>query len=426
MDAWLSNWREVLSSLADLIQEILHEVDGKSIIDFDSHRGNLLEIIKFLLSYPDPEPSDEKIETASMKSKSAGEDEYQVSDPLTMAINTTRGRAFETFVYFVERDGKKFPKDSKSKISEDVRGVYESLLSRENTRAIMFLFGHYVPFFYYRDWVWMEKIIFPKIFNSDTEKIDLYLASWEGYLTSSLYDELFKKLQNEYSRAITLEPSVYTKRQYRANLDEALATHIALAYVHFKDFDFNSTLYKEFWSKPNTKRWGGWISFIGRSVISRDRPKDWLKEHPEVDVKKLEAFWDWALEHCEDKEALKEFGFWMQTKDDIFDPIWLADHIDRTLEKTNGDIDWEIGLMDSLPALAKVAPEKTLSILRRHLIDGSILKNARGYIRVDSDLIDVLKVLYANPATKDGTYKLINELLPIGGGQFWALKDVLG
>ena len=81
--------------------------------------------------------------------------------------------------------------------------------------------------------------------------------------------------------------------------------------------------------------------------------------------------------------------------------------------------------MDSLPMLAKDAPEKTLAALQRFLIDGSILKEARGYVYVDGDLIEVLKTLYKNTSTKDGTYKLIEELLPIGGGQFWNLKKAL-
>ena len=153
--------------------------------------------------------------------------------------------------------------------------------------------------------------------------------------------------------------------------------------------------------------------------------EEWLKENEEVSIKKLEAFWDWALEHCNDKETLEEFGFWMQVKYKIFDPIWLAERIDRTLEKTGGDIGWEIGFVDSLLILAKAAPEKTLSALRSHLIDGSILKKARGYIRVDSNLKEVLSILYANESTRDGTYKLINDLLPIGGGQFWPLKEIL-
>lgn len=424
-DAWLAGWTGVLSNLADVIKELLRTHNGKPIMDFVTHRNVLLGILEFLLIYPDPQPKDEANKTAVISTKDPGDEEYQASDPLTIAINTTRGRAFETFVFFIEQDGKKFAKDAASKISEDVKKVYEQVLDKENTRAIRFMFGHYIAFFYYRDHDWMERSIFPILFTTEEAKFDLYLASWEGYLASSLYDELFKKLHKEYARAITLDPTTYTKRRYRTNLDDGIATHLALAYVHFKDFTFDSDLYKSFWNSPSTKRWGEFISFIGRSVISRDQPKNWLKEHPEVETKKLEAFWDWALEHCSDKKALEEFGFWMQTKDDIFDPVWLAERIDRTLEKTGGDIGWEIGFVDSLSTLAKAAPERTLSALRRHLIDGSILKEARGYIRVDGNLMEVLEILYAHPSTKDGTYKLINELLPIGGGQFWGLKDIL-
>ncbi|MDO8591236.1 MAG: hypothetical protein Q7R65_04665 [bacterium] len=424
-DAWLAGWTGMLSNLADVIKEILRTEGGKPIVDFTKHRNDLLEIINFLLSCQDPQPANEENKTAKMKSKVPGEDEYQASDPLTTAINTTRGRVFETFIYFVEQDGKKFAKDAESKISKDVRQTYEEALARENTRAITFMFGHYLAFFYYRDHLWMEKDIFPKLFSTDIAKHDLYLAAWEGYLSSSLYDELFKKLHDEYARAIALDPTTYTKRRYRTELDDGLATHIALAYIHFKDFSFESDLYKAFWNTTNTKRWSSFISFIGRSIISRDQPKQWLADHPEVEVGKLGTFWDWALENCNDKESLQEFGFWMQTKDNIFDSVWLADHIDRTLDKTGGDIEWEIGFVDSLPTLAKAAPEKTLSSLRHHLIDGSILTRARGFIRLDSDLIDVFKVLYTNASTREGTRSLINDLLPIGGGQFWGLKTVL-
>jgi len=423
-DAWLSGWDSVLSSLADVIKELLRDADGKPAIDVMVHRDDLLEISRFLLLYPDPQPADEKIETAKMTTLGVG-GEHQVSDPLTIAINSTRGRAFEMFVFFVEHDSKKFPKDAKSKLSEDVRAVYEKVLRNENTYSITFVFGQYIAFFYYRDADWIEKVIMPILFSKATEKKDLFLAAWEGYLSSALYDELFQKFHDQYARAILLNAEEYTKRKYRTDLDEGLAIHLSLAYIHFKEFNFDSDLYKSFWNTRNLKRWGEFISFVGRTVVSRDNPKKWLKEHPEVEIKKLEAFWDWALDNCDEPEALNEFGFWMQAKDKIFDPIWLADRIDRTLEKTNGNIKWEIGLMDSLPDLVKAAPEKTLSILRRHLIDGTILKEARGYIRVDKDLIDVLKILYTNPSTKDETYKLVNELLPIGGGQFWELRSVI-
>src|SRR3989338_2222906 len=423
-NAWLAGWTGVHSSLADVLQELLHAEDDSSIVDFDTHCDDIFYIINYLLSFPNPMPADEKHETAGMKEKSVGENGYQVSDPYTIAINSVRGRAFQSFALFIEWDGKKFPKEASSKLSEDVKKAFDELLAREDTGAIMFMFGHYLPFFYFRDKVWIRDRL-PRIFTTETDKKHLYLAAWEGYLTRALYAELFEELHREYARAIELDSSSYTKRKYRGELDETLATHLALAYIHFKEFGFESDLYKAFWNVPNSKRYTAFVSFIGRHVISRDRPEEWLKENEEVSIKKIEAFWDWVLEHCDDKEALQGFGFWMQAKYKIFDPVWLADRIDKTLEKTNGNIGWEIGFVDSLSILAKAAPEKTLSALRRHLIDGKILREARGYIRVDSNLIDVLKTLYANPSTKDRTYKLINELLPIGGGQFWGLKEIL-
>lgn len=423
-DAWLAGWTGVHTSLADVLQELLHDEQGKAVVDFTSHRGDLFYVMAYLLTFPEPEPVDEQGSKAIIREQGPEQSEYQASDPFTIAINTARGRAFQAFLQFVYQDGKKFPKQSTSKLSEDVRMAYEEMLARENTRALMFMFGHYLGFFYYRDIPWMEKIL-PNIFTKDPAKTDLYLAAWEGYLTASLYPELFEKLHNEYARAISLDPASYTKRKYRNDLDEALATHIALAYMHFTDFGFESDLYKEFWASGVTKRYAEFISFIGKHVISRDKPEEWLKDHPEVSVRKLEAFWDWALEHCSDKEALQEFGFWMQAKYKIFDIAWLAEHIDQTLEKTGGNIEWEIGLMDSMPILAKAAPERTLSALRRYLIDGKILKEARGYIRVDNDMTETLKTLYANASTHEGTYKLINDLLPIGGGQFWGLKEIL-
>ncbi|MFA6459208.1 MAG: hypothetical protein WCV79_02320 [Candidatus Paceibacterota bacterium] len=422
-DAWLSGWNGVCSSLSDVMTEILRN-DSKSTSNLFSFRTELLSIISFLLKSSDPKPADEQIDTAKMKTMAPGENEYQVSDPLTCAINSTRGRAFETFIHFVQQDSQNYPKESRTKLSKDIRDLYEEILASENTRAITFMFGHYIAFFYYRDPVWMEKVI-PIIFTRDPNKIDLYMAAWEGYISSSLYDELFKQLQHQYSRAIALDPNTYTKRTYRTNLDEGLATHMALAYAHFDDFDLNSELFKTFWATVNSKRAASFISFIGRSIISRDQPKKWLQEHPEVKAKKLEEFWDWALQNCNDKEALQEFGFWMQTKDDIFKADWLADHIEKTLAKTCGDLEWEIGFIDSLPTLAQIDPEKTLKSIRSYLIDGSILKTARGYIRADKNLIDMLTILYKNKSTRDGTYKLINDLLPIGGGQFWSLKKII-
>lgn len=419
-DAWLASWRGVHLNLADVMQELLQDQEEAAIVDFITHRDVIFSIISYLLSFPDPEPKDEVIETATMKTRSGGEHEDQVSDPLTVAINSVRGRAFQAFLEFVYQDGKQFSKEEKHKISEDVRNEYESVLTREDTQSIMFMFGHYVPFFFYRDQEWVESLL-PKIFINDPLKKHLYLGAWEGYLSASLYREVFQKLQGEYARGIALDPSSYVKRSHRVDLDEALATHLALAYMYFEDFTIDSDLYRSFWETGNTKRQGAFVSFIGRHAIMRTlQAKD-----SSIDFKKLEVFWDWAFTNCKDSEVFREFGSWMKVERGIFDPIWLAEHVEKTLEMSGGDIEWEIGFIDSLPALAKVAPEKMLSILRRYLVDGPLLKKPGSYIRVDKNLTEVIQSLYDNPSTKSDTYNLINDLLPLGNGRFWSLMDIV-
>jgi len=203
---------------------------------------------------------------------------------------------------------------------------------------------------------------------------------------------------------------------------------LALAYMHL-NISLTDPLLVKFWNTPNAKRHGAFISFVGRHVISRESPKVWLAENDNVKMERLEQLWNDLLKNDNiEASAFKEFGFWMQTKDSLFaDTKKLAERIDKTLERSNGDIDWEIGLTDSLPALVEVAPHATLSILRRHLAEGTIIKRARGYIHVDDRLKNVFKMLYSNPdkEIKDGTYALINELLPLGNGMFWDLRKII-
>ena len=51
------------------------------------------------------------------------------------AINSVRGRAFEAYIRFVLLHGEE--------IGSDVKELYEGVLQRENTRALMFMFGRY-------------------------------------------------------------------------------------------------------------------------------------------------------------------------------------------------------------------------------------------------------------------------------------------
>lgn len=427
-DAWLSSWTGVHSVMADVLEGLINENDGKIIIDFAKYRDPILGIIGYLLVYPDPEPQDEELETATMKTKSPNDDNYLVSDPYSRAINTVRGRTFQVFSLFVYQDGKQFLKTDKIKIVADVKGLYENVLKTENTRALMFMFGHYLPSFYFRDKEWVYKLL-PQIFSDDPVMTHLYLAAWEGYLANNLYEEIFfdpifKKL---YARGLTLTGDEDLKRKYFKDPDEGIAIHMALAFlVYHKRFEFDDPLLKKFWEQ-NIERQAEFVSFIGRMFISGDNAQvnELLKKDPEI-KERLIKFWEWLLANHAEPKLFVEFGFWVNLEKKLFEPTWLAKQIWATLEKTNGFLEWDYALTKSIGELANAAPKETLEIARLCLLEGDVRS---GKMRMpfmhNEEWFEVLKMLYADAGTKSKTYALINDLIREGGSPFWKLKEIV-
>jgi hypothetical protein len=411
-NAWLANWNAVFNSAVDVLKELLGENKTEDLINFSDFRNRLFSIIKVFLSFPDPDLEDNTRENGA--------------DPFGTAINSVRGKAFQALILLVQKEDKKFNKEDKVKISGDVKELYEDLLNHEDTYAVMFEYGHYLANFYYRDRDWI-KSLFNKIFPLEPEKHDLLVASLEGCFCNNLYGELFTDLNGVYEMAIKMTVDQHTKRRYFKDIDEGLATHIALAFTYFPTFDLNHPLFKLFWITPNTKRQKEFISFIGRSVISKEKAKDFIAKS-KVNLDRLKDFWDWAMVNISDKDALSGFGFWMNTKEDVLDKVWVSERAYKTIEKSEGRLDWEYGLMKSIVELATLAPENTLKILKAYLDSRYISKTLDGFsysIYADREIFDSLDILYRNPATKEEAYSLINDLLPVGSGLFWKLKDII-
>jgi len=427
-DAWLTGWTGVHSAIADVIQELLNEKENGISVDFPKYRDQLLGIISYLLRYPDPTPEDEKIESAEMKTKSPGSEEYLVSDPFTMAINTVRGQAFRAFVLFVYQDGKKFTKDESLKISSDVKELYETVLKNENTRALIFMFGHYLPSFYFRDKKWIQGLLL-QIFPKELEKKHLYLAAWEGYLANNLYEEMFfdPDIQKLYEVGLTLTGTKGQKQKRFKESDESIAIHLALAFIHYKDFGFDHPLFKAFWKKDDPEQHADFVSFLGRMFVSGDnaRANELLMKEPRS-KQQLKNLWDWLLESYENPRPFVEFGFWISIEKDIFEVSWLAEHVRKTLEKTKGVLGWDYGLMKSIIQLAKAAPEDTLVIARLYLLEKGVHSGqGRAPFYINKEWYETLQVLYGNSATKSRTYALIDDLIREGGSVFWKFKEIL-
>ncbi len=422
--SWLANWNAVHSMMAGVIEELLRDVNSKPTLDFKRYRNDLLSVIEYLLRYPDPAPEDEQSKTATMTVTSPGQKPL-VTEPYMMAINSVRGRAFESFMFFVHQDGKQFSKEQKVKISRDVKKLYEKVLDAENTKALMFMFGRYIPTFYYGDSNWLIKLL-PKLFPA-SDKL-LKLASWEGFISNNLYREIFgeTKFQKLYVKGLELRENDDPVRKFFRDPEEGIAIHLALAYAHYKDFGFDHPLFKKFWSQGTEKQHSNFISFLGRKYLSKEDRGQTLKQEPEI-KERLEKFWDWVLDNAKHNVSLSKFGYWINHDEpEVLDLAWLTNHLRKTLVKTEGELDWDFGLQKVVVKLAESSPEDTLEVIRLILLEYNVRKEQRHRpIFYETDWAEALKLLYQNPKTKDGTYKLIDDLIREGGSQFWPLKEII-
>ncbi|MCR4311163.1 MAG: hypothetical protein NUV54_01160 [Candidatus Taylorbacteria bacterium] len=401
---WLADWIEVHKVVVDALLFITENKELKGLLH-SAYRNKIRDIISYLLTIE------------SSPSKEHEKPEY--GEPYGVAINSVRGRAFEAFVVFVENDGKN--------LAEDVKVIYRKVLN-DKSIAVHFVIGRYIATFFFRDKEFTKEML-PEIFaKDDPVKKDIYLASWEGYLSNTLYDKLFAEFHDYYEHAIRLDPAVYTERKYSKNLDESLATHLALAYAHL-DLKIGDPLFDLFWETPNVTRHHEFASFLGRSCLTRDSAGDeWLKEN-KVSKEKLIEFWNWMLatDIPIDPKAFAGFGFWVNPDKEVIDEKIIVKNLVATLKKSHGEIDWDYGLTQRLKILAEIDPVNTLEIIRNYLLlDGDLNPHRRSPLfSLESEIKDALIIIYKDDSLKSKVEELINTLIEKGSSIFWGLKDIL-
>lgn len=403
--SYLADWITVHKSMADVLLEILAVMKDSQ--DFKDNRGKILSIIKYLLSIKSsPDVEDDKRES---------------NEPAHVAINSVRGQAYRAFVQFTYNDGNKT-------LSDDVKVLYERVLDTDTSNAVRFTIGQFLASFYFRDVPFIKDLL-PKIFPmAEAGKENLYFATWEGYLSSSLYKELFEELHSYYEYAIKTDPATYPDRKYLKGLDETLAAHIALAYAHF-DFNNDSPLFILFWKTPNETRHYEFVSFIGRTCITRSQAGNaWFTEN-KVSKEKLIGFWNWVLatDIKIESKAFSGFGFWINPDTEVIDEKIIIKNLSLTLEKSEGEIDWDYGLTRRVKVFAEIDPVNTLEVIRDFLLhDGELNSHRRvPLFSIDSEIKEALEIIYKTDALKPKVEELINLLIEKGSSVFWGLKEVL-
>ncbi|MEI8361565.1 MAG: hypothetical protein WCG01_05520 [bacterium] len=403
-DNWLADWITVHGVMADVLLQIMECSETKEAI----HQANRV-LIKDLVAYF----------LSNTESPSKDKDELKDMDFHGIAINSVRGRGYQLLTVFAQNDGKE--------LALDVKELYEKTLDDESL-AVRFMIGRYLATFYFRDKDFIVGLL-PQIFPiDDASRADIYLATWEGYLSNTLYDKLFVELVNYYKYSISLPQIEKTERRHSKDLDEALSVHLALAFAHL-GLGIEDDLFKLFWSVKANRRHEEFISFIGRSCLTRSQTGDkWLEEN-KVSKEKLISFWDWVLANVDEPDALSGFGNWINPESEVLSDVDIITRLTETLKKSDGDINWDYGFTKRLPAFAKINGDLTLEIVKHYLLDndGNLNKHRTAPLMHHREVKEALEIIYqdGNQVLKDKIIELIDHLIEKGSSMYWSLKEVI-
>lgn len=403
---WPADWIAVHMAITEVLIRILDDEKNIKPI-FPKERKRIIGIIEYLFSIKES-PSKEK-------------EKPEYGDPFNVAINSVRGRNFEVFIKFVENDGNKLASDSKE--------IYKKVLEKDDTLAIRFMFGHFLASFYFRDKDFISGL-FSKIFPKDEpDEKDLYLAAWEGYLTSDLYRELFEALQEYYKYAINFDSEKYTDRKYFKNLNEALGVHMALAFLYL-GMEIGDNLFELFWNVQNAERHNEFLTFIGRSCFNKSGASDgWLAEH-KISKDKLLQLWDWVLENTniKDPKIFSGFGYWINPEREIIDDRIVIEKIAKTLNKSGGKLNWDYSFKQRLSKFAQVDAANTFLAIRNLFLDSAdnLNKVQEYYFEMDK-IKEALNIIYTkgDMEIKKEVADLVNTLIVKGSRPFWPLEEIL-
>ncbi len=345
---FITKWKSIYLEIATLLEVMLSKKSGEGErIDVLEYRGEILKILNFLLRYPDPPP------------------EFVQTDPFSLAINSVRGRTFMAFIYFMDLDIRNNINNKHRMVADDFKTLYEDVLTQEQSRAVMFLFGYYFNYVYTWDKKWAKQLL-PQVFSKEYSKNILYTAAWEGFLSGGPAWDIFfnPEIQELYQRGLKLSGTDYPEQKHHEDPQLAIARHLALVFVYKpQQFDTKHKLFKQLWTGNKVKEQTHFINFIGRVFISNSNQDAYnsIKKDP-LFKQQLINLWDWVIQHCNNPKVLAEFGYWIPLDGELFDKEIVAKQLMKTIEKTDGTLSGKI-IDEVIVELAKAAPQDTLKII---------------------------------------------------------------
>jgi hypothetical protein len=340
-----SDWVETRMVVSEFVSSVLSiEVPLIPV----SLREDIWTVIRALTNDPNPTPDYEQRNGASNM------------DPLTMSLNSIRGKAFHLLFKFLHwsRDQRK----EKGGLDEspEIRETLERHLEPEVDRslAVRAVYGEHLPYLVTTDPEWVRDNL-PMILPIEEEFADLRNAVWETFIIHTRpWDNVLDVMKDEYGRAIErLDAESLYRSESSAN---HLAEHLVVFYARGKFGLDDGDLLDKFYARASDRLAAHIFWFIGRILKNGDVPQEVLNRLANLAERRIEN----GHTHTREMEA---FG-WLFTSGK-FDPEWSLLRLKDALQISPSS-DPDHSVIEALAGFSSAFPRVTIECVAL-LVEGA-------------------------------------------------------
>lgn len=391
VDRWNADpdWGWARNAIANILSAGFKDDDGSIPPQF---RTNVWGILSILTEDPNPTTDDEKGFNSS----------FDEGNDIQHAINTVRGRAFESMISYalwVRRavaagEEGKIELERGFDITPEVRAVLDSHLKIdiEPSPAIRAIYGSWFPWLVLLDAAWAKQVLF-QVFSVNQPRF--WKAAWEAYiLFRQPYDNVFEIMVPIYRWAVERIGSGSGGDQRSSRAEEHLAQHIMTFYWRGRlILEGPDQLLKTFYGKADDRLRGEAIEFIGRSLKNTAKPL-------EVEVaQKVCSLWEWRLDEAQrapsaHRKEMANFGWWFGSG--MLDRQWAMGNLLAALNIA-GSVEADFLVMERLAEFAEDLTKEVLECVQKMIEGDKQGWNIPGW---EKELRHILKVAMDMPVSE--------------------------
>jgi hypothetical protein len=334
--------------------------------------------------------------------------------PLTLSINTIRGKALHAVVRYALWVRKHIANEANSakRLTRgfdempEVRTVLDRHLdpAQDPSLAVRAVYGQWFPWLWFLDKGWAVQHV-ADIFPPDEQERERWQAAWHTYV---VYDQAFNNmllvLHNEYARAIERIGEAGSKSGDLENPDVRLGDHLLMYYC--RGLLHGDDLLDRYFEQAPAATSGRAMANLGHSFASTEG------EIAADVVARVTELVDRRIEAVESRQAgarpeeLREYGWFLAA--DVFDKDWALSKLIKVTALV-GKVEPDHMIYERLAALVDERPLEVVNCLSAMV---EVEKEGWGLLGSKEEIRSILKsvVSGANVAAREQAIAIINRL----------------